>query len=257
MIKKFNKYLAEDYEGLFDKIKGSKSKIESVLKTHGYNSSEEFIKDVQRINGYAEILDTDNCSSDVTIENILRVYNYKQNFEDVFGVIDELNNLLLEIKDEGLTVSMKYNQTYNSGGNQDFGLYTGHKGTKRAGIKRRNFVLNISSSEELSVSVLYLIFGVLMETEGRAEISFKVEGIGAKSVSLRTFIDDEPKSEDKKKLASGTQGIDAQQALRDILAQRARHDQYNFDYDEIVDYDNGNITRRQRPITRRENGEFF
>ena len=111
-MRKLNKFITEDYEGIFDRIKVSKNKIESVLKTHGYNSPAEFLKEVDKINGYSEILQTGMRSNDVTVENILSVYEYKQEYEDLFSVIDELNSLLLEIRDEGLSVNMTFRKKY-------------------------------------------------------------------------------------------------------------------------------------------------
>jgi len=189
-IKKFN----EDY-GLFDKIKASnvKSKINNALKQHGYASEGEFLKEIDKINSYVQVLGKHTLSKDISIKNIQTVYAFKQEYEEMFEVIDELDMLLREIKDEGIQVDYQYNTTHHvyKGSSPS---YTGYQGTQgyynpMTTEDRRNFEITITP-KEMNPENLYIIFGVLMEAEGRGEISFQDIRVIGKKIYTYVFIDD-------------------------------------------------------------------
>ena len=179
--------IVKTYEkfGLFDKLKSSKSKILDALNHHGYSNQNEFLKDVEKVNSYCGMIGMEIFPLVCDIKNIQLLYKTKLEFNDVFEAADELKLLLQECHDEGVEININYRE-YSS-------TSSGGSYSSPSRIPRRNFELKLKP-KVFDVTSLYLIFGVLMETEGRGEIKFEQVSAYGDSVITKVFIDEEQKS---------------------------------------------------------------
>ena len=197
-------------EGLFDRFRKKGDKIPQVLSKYGYNSAQEFVLDVKKINHYSGTFKFNQLPETVSIENIISAFKLKNEYEELFEIVDELNNLLRELMDEGVEIQYVYSNT-----NQCFDIRI--------------------TPTKLDAESLYLISGVLMESEGRGEINFHIRGIDGRSLRVTVYSEEpqEPKG------LSQSQTPYERAALQNIEMQN----QANLNIQQMRNANNDNIRR--------------